>query len=245
MNTLNRNQKTLKRMIQDTKLQISDEELFLSVAFQKHQTSLAKAATGRSRYGLQVITSWDTSDDAGVAYTDNYKIHCNAGNHITQSFPSRFLRALSISGFTGHETAHLRYSDFTSLALYLTKLEQGHFYPEPPEMNYPEYQRNLEIITEAMEEKDKAVCLTLSRCAAQINNILEDIYIEARMCEDCPGTLKQGIQMNHFRMAELIPDIHDQIAQDYQPFSIMSNLLLSYCRTGTINNLSLIHIFKL
>ncbi len=59
MNTLNSNQKTLKRMIQDTKLQISDEELFLSAAFQKHQTSLAKAATGRSRYGLQVITNWD------------------------------------------------------------------------------------------------------------------------------------------------------------------------------------------
>lgn len=223
-------------MIQDTKLQISDEELFLSAAFQKHQTSLAKAATGRSRYGLQVITNWDTSEDAGVAYTDNYKIHCNAGNPITQSFPSRFLRALSISGFTGHETAHLRYSDFTSLNLYLTKLEQGIFYPEPPEINYPEYQRNLDVITEAMEEKDRAVCLTLSRCAAQINNILEDIYIEARMCEDCPGTFKQGIQMNHFRMTELIPDIHDQIAQGYQPFSIMSNLLLSYCRTGNINN---------
>lgn len=236
MNTLNSNQKTLKRMIQDTKLQISDEELFLSAAFQKHQTSLAKAATGRSRYGLQVITNWDTSEDAGVAYTDNYKIHCNAGNPITQSFPSRFLRALSISGFTGHETAHLRYSDFTSLNLYLTKLEQGIFYPEPPEINYPEYQRNLDVITEAMEEKDRAVCLTLSRCAAQINNILEDIYIEARMCEDCPGTFKQGIQMNHFRMTELIPDIHDQIAQGYQPFSIMSNLLLSYCRTGNINN---------
>lgn len=203
-------------MIQDTKLQISDEELFLSAAFQKHQTSIAKAATGRSRYGLQVITNWDTSEDAGVAYTDNYKIHCNAGNPITQSFPSRFLRALSISGFTGHETAHLRYSDFTSLNLYLTKLEQGIFYPEPPEINYPEYQRNLDVITEAMEEKDRAVCLTLSRCAAQINNILEDIYIEARMCEDCPGTFKQGIQMNHFRMTELIPDIHDQIAQGYQ-----------------------------
>lgn len=182
---------------------------------------------------VQKITG---SEDARVAYTDNYKIHCNAGNPITQSFPSRFLRALSISGFTGHETAHLRYSDFTSLNLYLTKLEQGIFYPEPPEINYPEYQRNLDVITEAMEEKDRAVCLTLSRCAAQINNILEDIYIEARMCEDCPGTFKQGIQMNHFRMTELIPDIHDQIAQGYQPFSIMSNLLLSYCRTGNINN---------
>ena len=42
-----------------------------------------------------------------------------------------------------------------------------------------------------MEEKDNATCLTLSRCAAQFNNILEDIYIEARMCEEYPGTFKQ------------------------------------------------------
>lgn len=84
--------------------------------------------------------------------------------------------------------------------------------------------------------KDNATCLTLSRCAAQFNNILEDIYIEARMCEEYPGTFKQGIQINNLRMSELIPSIQEQIDCGYQPFSIMSNLILSYCRTGNINN---------
>ena len=78
--------------------------------------------------------------------------------------------------------------------------------------------------------------LTLSRCAAQFNNILEDIYIEARMCEEYPGTFKQGIQLNNLRMSELIPSVQEQIDCGYQPFSIMSNLILSYCRTGNINN---------
>ena len=68
-------------------------------------------------------------------------------------------------------------------------------------------------------------CLTLSRCAAQFNNILEDIYIEARMCEEYPGTFKQGIQINNLRMSELIPSIQEQIDCGYQPFSIMSNLI--------------------
>ena len=52
---MNNTQKALKRMIRDTESKITDEELFLSSAFQKYQTSLAKAATGRSRYGLQVL----------------------------------------------------------------------------------------------------------------------------------------------------------------------------------------------
>lgn len=233
---MNNTQKALKRMIQDTESKITDEELFLSSAFQKYQTSLAKAATGRSRYGLQVLMEWDSSENADIAYTDNYKIHCNAANPITQSFPSRFLRSQSLTGLTGHEIGHLRYSDFASLQLYLTNMENGSFYPEAPDNLPSGYKANLQDILDAMEEKDNATCLTLSRCAAQFNNILEDIYIEARMCEEYPGTFKQGIQINNLRMSELIPSIQEQIDCGYQPFSIMSNLILSYCRTGNINN---------
>lgn len=230
------NQKTLKKMIRDTELKIADEELFLSSAFQKYQTSLAKAATGRSRYGLQVLMEWDSSENADIAHTDNYKIHCNAANHITQSFPSRFLRSQSLTGLTGHEIGHLRYSDFTSLHLYLSSMENGIFYPSAPDDLPSEYGENLLEIADAMDEKDTATCLTLAHCAAQFNNILEDIYIETRMCEEYPGTFKQGIQMNNLRMAELIPSVQDQIDNGYQPFSIISNLILSYCRTGTVNN---------
>ena len=233
---MNNTQKALKRMIRDTESKITDEELFLSSAFQKYQTSLAKAATGRSRYGLQVLMEWDSSENADIAYTDNYKIHCNAANSITQSFPSRFLRSQSLTGLTGHEIGHLRYSDFASLQLYLTNMENGSFYPEAPDNLPSGYKANLQDILDAMEEKDNATCLTLSRCAAQFNNILEDIYIEARMCEEYPGTFKQGIQINNLRMSELIPSIQEQIDCGYQPFSIMSNLILSYCRTGNINN---------
>lgn len=236
MKKLNNTQKALKRMIRDTESKITDEELFLSSAFQKYQTSLAKAATGRSRYGLQVLMEWDSSENADIAYTDNYRIHCNAANSITQSFPSRFLRSQSLTGLTGHEIGHLRYSDFASLQLYLTNMENGSFYPEAPDNLPSGYKANLQDILDAMEEKDNATCLTLSRCAAQYNNILEDIYIEARMCEEYPGTFKQGIQINNLRMSELIPSIQEQIDCGYQPFSIMSNLILSYCRTGNINN---------
>ena len=236
MKKLNNTQKALKRMIRDTESKITDEELFLSSAFQKYQTSLAKTATGRSRYGLQVLMEWDSSENADIAYTDNYRIHCNAANSITQSFPSRFLRSQSLTGLTGHEIGHLRYSDFASLQLYLTNMENGSFYPEAPDNLPSGYKANLQDILDAMEEKDNATCLTLSRCAAQFNNILEDIYIEARMCEEYPGTFKQGIQINNLRMSELIPSIQEQIDCGYQPFSIMSNLILSYCRTGNINN---------
>lgn len=234
---MNSNQKKLQQMIKNQTLTLTDEELFLSSAYQKYLSSMAKAATGRYRQGLQTLMEWDTSSGADVAYTDNYKIHINAGNHITQSFPSRMLRSESLAGLNGHETAHLLFTDFTTLGLYLGSMDNGAFYPEPPSFD-DQYQTGCEEMLEAMQEKDKAACLTLSRCASHISNILEDIYIEARMCEAFPGAFKQGIELNSMRMNELMPSLQSQIDKEYSDFSIMANLLLQYCRAGTINNLN-------
>ena len=83
---MNSNQKKLKQMIRDQELTISDEELFTSSAYQKYLTSMAKSATGRYRQGLQALMEWDARADAGIAHTDNYKIHINAANEITRVF---------------------------------------------------------------------------------------------------------------------------------------------------------------
>ena len=56
------------------------------------------------------------------------------------------------------------------------------------------------------------------------------------MCEEFHGTFRQGIELNNLRMSEQIPSIQEQIDKEYQPFSIIANLILSYCRTGNINN---------
>lgn len=233
---MNSNQKKLKQMIREEKSSITDQEFFTSSAFHQYLTSQARAATGRYCYGLQALISWDESDGAALAYTDSYKIYLNAANHVTQSFPSRFLRALSLVGMTGHETAHLLFTDFTTRNLYLTNLGNGSFYPEDPSVELPAYQKNQTEILDALQEKDKAVSLTLQTCAASLQNILEDIYIEAKMCAAFPGSFRKGIQLNNLRMLEQIPDLHEQLSRDYQPFTIATNLLLAYCRSGTISN---------
>ena len=103
-------------------------------------------------------------------------------------------------------------------------------------MELPAYQKSQTEIMDALQEKDKAVSLTLQTCAASLQNILEDVYIEARMCAAFPGSFRKGIQLNNLRMVEQIPDLHEQLSQNYQPFTIATNLLLAYCRSGTISN---------
>lgn len=233
---MNSNQRKLKQMIREEELSITDQEFFTSSAFHRYLTSQARAATGRYCYGLQAVLSWDPTGNEAIAYTDSYKIYINAANHITQSFPSRFLRALSLVGLTGHETAHLLYTDFTTRNLYLSNLGSGAFYPEAPSVELPAYQKGQREILDALQSEDRAVCLTLQTCAASIQNILEDVYIETKMCAAFPGSFQKGIQLNNLRMLEQIPDIHEQLTQEYTPFSIATNLLLAYCRSGTINN---------
>lgn len=236
---MNRNLKALKRMIRDQELTMPDEELFLSSAFQRHQTSLAQAATGRYRNGLQVIMEWKEEPEAAVAYTDNYRIHCNAANPITQSFPSRYLRSQSLTGLTGHEIGHLRYTDFVSLGLFLGSLQNGAFYPAAPSFSKVSYQAHLQEAQEAMEQKEEeknAACLVLANCSRTLSNVLEDVYIEARMCEAFPGVFRQGILLNNLRFSEQMPSIEEQLEDKYNDFSIVANLIIQYCKAGNINN---------
>lgn len=232
------NQKKLKQLIKEQSSLITDEELFLSSAYQKHLSSMAKAATGRYRNGLQVLMEWNQEESSGLAYTDNYKIHINAANPVTQSLPSRILRSESLVGLAGHETGHLLYTDFTALSMYLTSIRKGVFYPSIPSSFQEIYQNNLEKILELIKEQDTSACITLEKCAAAISNILEDIYIESRVCQFFPGTFRLGIELNNLRMLEQIPSIQYQIDQGYEEFSILCNLILQYCRSGNVNNVT-------
>lgn len=121
MKKLNNTQKALKRMIRDTESKITDEELFLSSAFQKYQTSLAEsgywpflAMDFRYLWNGTVLKMQTSLIQIIIKFT------VTPQTRITQSFPSRFLRSQSLTGLTGHEIGHLRYSDFASLQLYLT-----------------------------------------------------------------------------------------------------------------------------
>ncbi|MCL2776114.1 MAG: nitric oxide reductase activation protein NorD, partial [Oscillospiraceae bacterium] len=77
----------------------------------------------------------------------------------------------------------------------------------------------------------------IAETAKDIANILEDVYIEARICHAFPGVFRTGILLNNLRFPELVPSIQKQIADEYHGFAIMQNLIVQYCKTGDINNL--------
>lgn len=228
----------MRRRIEDTKLAITDAELFGSRLYGAVLSDVAEATTHRYRRKCRVLTYWDESPDAGVASTNNRTIKINAANRLTASFPTRKLKDLSLRGLLGHEIGHILYTDFNMLSVYNARLLAGEFYPSTPSELNAEEEDSLAELLPLLASRDRATLQTLIRFGNDLDNILEDVYIEARICEAFPGTFAQGIQLNNLRFAEQMPSVEDQIAEDHYGFSIIRNLILEYCKTGDVNNLT-------
>lgn len=228
--------RTIRKLIQEEKTKITDEQLFTSSQFAAYMTDIVEAATKRYRRKSKVRIHWDTSEQAQTAWTDNRIIQINAANPITRSFPTRSLRADSIHGMAGHETGHILFSDFTMLQIYMQALSGGKFYPQEPEDLTPLQALNLQKIKECFEDEDKGAIKALCMVSQNLVNIMEDVYIEARMMDAFPGTFKTGILLNNLRFAEDIPSVSEQVVKGNHDIFIIINLLIQYAKSGDVNN---------
>lgn len=227
----------IRKRIAEEKSKLTDEQLFASPQFAAYLTDIAEGTTGRYRRKSSVRTYWDALPHADIAHTDNRVITVNAGNYLTRSFPTRSLKADSLLGIVGHECGHILFSDFTMLATYHQALSGGRFYPQEPEDLSAKQARSLREIGEFLEEKDEAVINALSSIAHSLVNMMEDVYIEGRMCDAFPGSLKTGILLNNLRFAEEMDSVTEEIDHQHHEVFIVANLLIQYAKTGDINNL--------
>ena len=214
----------MRRRIEDTKLAITDAELFGSRLYGAVLSDVAEATTHRYRRKCRVLTYWDESPDAGVASTNNRTIKINAANRLTASFPTRKLKDLSLRGLLGHEIGHILYTDFNMLSVYNARLLAGEFYPSTPSELNAEEEDSLAELLPLLASRDRATLQTLIRFGNDLDNILEDVYIEARICEAFPGTFAQGIQLNNIGFAEQMPSVEDQIAEVHYGIIIFRNM---------------------
>lgn len=225
----------IKKEITAQKSKLTDEEIFTSNQFSAYLTDIAETVTKRYGRGMKVNTFSDTSKEAKLAYTNNQFIFINITNYIIQNLPNKTLKTDSILGFLGHEIGHILYTDFIMLFLYHDKLKEGTFYPKEPS-NLTEKQA--EYLKEIKQYfKDKEAMETIRKIAQYLVNILEDIYIEERMCNQYNGSFETGILLNNILITEKIPSIKEQLKQQNEEILILLNLILSYARTGEINNL--------
>lgn len=222
--------------IREIKNKISNKQVFTSKPFIYNMEKLANSLVRKQGKRLKVSIGWNTSPSATVAVTGRNNVYINAANPITRSFPTKELKTDSLVGFLGHECGHQKYT-----ALYLRKVygkgfEEGKIYPRPPVPGNEKESEALEEIKQFLQAGDKAAVSVIAETALRINNILEDIYIEMRMCDEYPGSIRRGILMNANRHIEKLPTVTQEIQQQDHGLAIILNLILGYARAGEINN---------
>lgn len=230
---------TIQKRIADKKGKLTDEEFFSSPQYAAYLTDIAEGITKRYHRSSRVKTFYDDSENAEAAFTDNRVITINAGNFLTRRFPTRKLKHLSLYGMVSHECGHILYSDFDMLALYNDSLSCGRFYPaEPDKDNLTLMQENaLAQIKTAFAKNDEAVISAISLVTHQVVNIMEDVYIESRMCDAFQGTVRYSILLNNIKFAETMDSVNDEIEKAHFEVAILINLLIQYAKSGDINNL--------
>lgn len=212
---------------------IREEEVFQSPEYLELLRSISRELTnGR----LDTIRLYSDPAENSMGRCDGQRILLNLGNQVTESFSGLLQKNLSLVGVLGHECGHKNYSDFGLREKYIRGILNGIWYPHPPEAENLQEEQDLNEIRGYFERKDPETLSLIAQVAAYLNNLLEDIYIEEKMCIRFPGSIKRGILLNRERNVEWLPTLRELLEEKEDPVSILMNLCCQYAFSGRINN---------
>lgn len=178
--------KSFKQLKSIIKKGLTPKDFFMSEVFRHHFSSLVKMVS--RRYGneeMLVKTAWGGKE---VAYTDNRTVFINLDNEIVKNLKSIEQRFLCALGFLGHELGHVLYTDFDGFDKYASG-EYGNYLGLSDEEG--------KIIDKIKEYRDKGFNISISQLYHNIENILEDGFVNKKICEAFPGTFKKGLAECH------------------------------------------------
>ena len=212
---------------------LENERIFESAFFRQMMLSVAGEITGGTLKKVDLVKEpeWEC---AGTCSRD--RVVLNLRNFMTVSFPTMPLMSDSLVGILGHECGHWNFSDFEIRKEYLQGLQNGKWYQSHPKLETEEEKEHLKEINQYLEKKHPVACSLLCETASFIQNMLEDIFVEQKMCERYPGSIRRGILQNRVRKAEWIPSLKVQLEKGYNPISVLLNLMAQYSLSGTVNN---------
>ena len=226
MNGVQRKRKEVKKIRE----QMTDKELFLSKAYHDSLRKFARVLGGNQAVGL--VLAYTKEEDSRIALTDGNTIFLNTANIITEQFLHRKGKMASHEGLVAHECGHIRYSDFDRRTIYTNGFSQGRIFPKPPEGQTPAEKRAAEELKQFIRRRDQAAVSVIAMTAAHLNNLLEDVYIEGKMCQQYPGSVRTSIQRNTAVLLGRIPTASERKTEKNNGLDMMIDLLLRYARSG-------------
>lgn len=217
---------SIKKSIALVENEIKHKELFTSPSYQNRLYKLclnaAQAVGYKGSFSLNLIYDLKSDD---VAYTDGKTIVVNVANNLGKRLKRQpQLFHLYIVGLIAHELGHIFYTDFADGKRYNKALMRGEIYPEVPD------RPNADKFQEALKEKKNRTLLT--DVTHNIDNLLEDIFVNALQRKMFAGSFKKGIDIGNQLIAESSPNVEQQKNKGYKDFVIIFNTMITKLKTG-------------
>ena len=175
---------------------------------------------------------YQSTEDGLAGWNDGKRIGINIGNLITGSFLELEQKSDSLIGILGHECGHARFTDSALRKVYVQNMLAGVWYPGAPEPENEDEEKALDEMDTCLTGKNPVVVPLLTECAAYISNLLNDVYIEEKMCSLFPGSIKKGILINRRRNVEWIPPLKELLEGNSDPVSGFFKGTCTVCPSG-------------
>ena len=232
------NQKYIRQCLQGKSNTMTDRQFFTQRIFAGHLEDIAAAQTRRYQYNrrIRVKIIWD-SDNEHIAGTNNLFISINAGHPLVTKAKGRLERYWVIMGLFAHELGHVLYTDFLAMQTYHKKFSDGKWYPRKPKLTNRTLVSNESDLWDYVNQDENNLAAVLM-VAHQIENIIEDGYIENRVLQDFQGTIGFGLDEMRKRFKDRLPTVSELIEKEDEGkahiFQSISQVMLSYALYGEI-----------
>lgn len=200
----------------------------------KEGFNASPAIEARTVARLTVDVQYQPQSDLTAYAQDNTmdkQVVLNAGNKLVADQPSRQEQHLAVLGMLYHELGHVLFTDYPTMRWWLTELARGAWFPEEPkELQSPEGCVTANLLA------DKDVRELLVECAHDIQNRLEDGYVEREVCLMCPGMGQSALSVLNLALIEEMPSLGGEKNPDQESddlFEILNQVLM-YAKFGEI-----------
>ena len=224
---------TYRERIKEEQKKLSPSQVFFSEGYRKLFRDLANEVAGEK---LEQLLLYQSTEDGLAGWNDGKRIGINIDNLITGSFLELEQKSDSLIGILGHECGHARFTDSALRKVYVQNMLAGVWYPDAPEPENEDEEKALNEMDTCLAGKNPVVVPLLTECASYISNLLNDVYIEEKMCSLFPGSIKKGILINRRRNVEWIPPLKELLEGNSDPVSVFLKVLVQYALRGYANS---------
>ena len=219
--------KVLRRLLNEAKDKMTDEEFFTSKVMKQHFESIIEGVckTFKRHIAIRII-----NEGSSVASTNGNTITVNLNNDWIKGQPTRLDRYYIIVGIILHECGHILYTDFGLLGKCFDALTMNKLFPI---IDYSE------TLSECFEGNMGRRFLNIYQ---SLENCVEDGHIEKRVIKHVPGYGECLLKVRRLHLTEMGLVTYQQALEKAKEtgkklnrIECLTSLVLMYAKFGVDN----------